>query len=85
MFFFRFATDLDRLKKDSIDALSKHQTNKDNKPEDPIQYWTKVRCLCSTKLADLALDLLPIPASSVPSERLFSVAGVMCAGVIIIS
>ena len=78
--FHRFATDLDRLKKDSIDALSQLQAKKDHKPEDPMEYWTKVGCLCSTRLADLAVDLLTIPASSVPSERLFSVAGVMCAG-----
>ena len=75
MFLFRFANELDRLKKDSIAALSTLQSDKDNKPEDPIQYWIKVRCLCSTKSADLA-------SSSVPSKRL---AGVMCAGLIIIS
>ena len=76
----RFASDLDRLKKDSIYALSKLEANKDDVPDDPIQYWIKVRCLYSTKLPELAADLLCIPASSVPSERLFSVAGVMCAG-----
>ena len=45
LFLFRFANDLDRLKKDSIAALSTLQSDKDNKPEDPIQYWIKVRCL----------------------------------------
>ena len=35
---FSGATDWDCLKKDSIDALSKLQTNKDNMPEDTIQY-----------------------------------------------
>ena len=80
----RFATDLERLKKDSMDALREHQAaNKDKKkrPDDPQLYWARVRCVCSTMLADVALDLLTIPSSSVPSERLFSVSGIMCAGI----
>ena len=43
-------------------------------------YWNRMRPICATRLADIAADILTIPASSVPSERLFSVAGVMCAG-----
>ena len=78
---YRFAKDLDRYKKDSVEALAKLQANREKqKPDDPLEYWVMVRCLCSTKLADVACDILCIPASSVPSERLFSVAGVMCAG-----
>ena len=64
-----------------MDALRKHQANTEKqRPDNPLEYWISVKCLCSTRLADVATDLLCIPASSVPSERLFSVAGVMCAG-----
>ena len=86
MIILRFANDLERLKKDSIDALREHQAankGKKKRPVDPQLYWARVRCLCSTKLADVAADLLAIPASSVPSERLFSVSGIMCAGEVI--
>ena len=78
---YRFGKDLERYKKDSVEALAKLQASREKqKPGDPLEYWTMVRCLCSTKLAEVACDILCIPASSVPSERLFSVAGVMCAG-----
>ena len=67
-----------------MEALRQHrediQAGKEQMPEDPQLYWNRMRAICSTRLADVAADILTIPSSSVPSERLFSVAGVMCAG-----
>ena len=65
---YRFGKDLERYKKDSVEALAKLQASREKqKPCDPLEYWIMVRCLCSTKLADVAYDILCIPASSVPS------------------
>ena len=83
-FVFRFSADLDRMKKGAAEALRKHRENiaagTEQLPQDPQLYWARMRPICATRLADVAVDLLTCPASSVPSERLFSVAGVMCAG-----
>ena len=40
----------------------------------PIKYWTQRK---KTPLASLALQLLAIPCSSAPAERLFSKAGIV--------
>ena len=83
-FVFRFSADLDRMKKGAAEALRKHRgdiaAGTEQLPQDPQLYWARMRPICATRLADVAVDLLTCPASSVPSERLFSVAGVMCAG-----
>ena len=64
--------------------MRKHRENiaagTEQLPQDPQLYWARMRPICATRLADVAVDLLTCPATSVPSERLFSVAGVMCAG-----
>lgn len=84
MFMFRFSDDLDRVKRGAVEALAKHQTEqragKEMELVDPIVYWVEMQSLCTSKLAHVAVDLLSIPATSVPSERLFSVSGVLCAG-----
>ena len=61
---YRFGKDLESYKKDSVEALAKLQASKEKqKPCDPLKYWIMVRCLCSTKLANVACDTLFIPAS----------------------
>ena len=75
---------MDCLKKDALEAVAKHQAHKragkEQDLQDPLEYWAEMQSICATRLAHVAADLLTIPASSVPSERLFSVSGVMCAG-----
>ena len=75
---------MDRLKKDALAAVAKHQAHKragkEQELQDPLEYWAEMQSICATRLAEVAADLLTIPAMSVPSERLFSVSGVMCAG-----
>ena len=62
---YRFGKDLESYKKDSVEALAKLQASKEKqKPCDPLKYWIMVRCLCSTKLADVACAV--IPSASIP-------------------
>lgn len=44
---------------------------------DPLQFWNDKKCLYPG-LSEIAHKYLCIPASSVPSERLFSKAGILC-------
>ena len=75
---------MDRVKKGALEAVAKHQADrragKEQELVDPLVYWVEMQSICTTRLADVAVDLLTIPATSVPSERLFSVSGLMCAG-----
>ena len=45
-----------------------------NRRADPLQWWKK-QSLRLPNLAQLAKELLAVPATSVPSERVFSKAG----------
>ncbi|KAL7839608.1 hypothetical protein SRHO_G00262660 [Serrasalmus rhombeus] len=45
-----------------------------SKKENPLTWWEK-NAACYPTLAELARSLLCIPATSTPSERLFSAAG----------
>ena len=75
---------MDRVKKGALEAVGKHQADKRAGKEqvlvDLLVYWVEMQSICSTRLADVALDLPTIPATSVWCEYLFSVSGVMCAG-----
>ena len=53
-------------------------------PEDPLEYWIRMLYLGQSKLASVACDLLVIPATSVPSERFFSLSGFLSSGTILI-
>ena len=50
------------------------------KPGDLMDFWVKEMGQFTTKLPLLALDVMVIPASSVPSERLFSISGLLSSG-----
>ena len=51
-------------------------------PTDPMDFWVKElkSYQFESPLASLALDIMAIPASSVPSERLFSISGLLSSG-----
>ena len=78
-FLFRFSADLDRMKRGAMEALRKHrddtQAGAKQLTEDPQLYWHRMWPICATRLADVAAGLLTVPASSVPSERLFQWQG----------
>lgn len=48
--------------------------------KDPLGYWTNNKSKFESPLFEVAQDLLVIPATSTPCERLFSLAGVLSAG-----
>ena len=50
--------------------------------EDPMDYWIRMLYLGKTQLAAVALDILCIPATSVPSERMFSLCGFLSSGIV---
>ena len=61
---------------DAIDVDMELQTFFDQPRLDvePVKYWAQRK---TTPLSKLALQLLPIPCSSAPVERLFSKAGIV--------
>ena len=48
--------------------------------DDPLDYWVEQEAKFETCLALVAEDILIIPATSTPSERLFSVSGMLSSG-----
>ena len=49
--------------------------------DDPLDYWSENESKYETLLAQIAEDILCIPATSTPSERLFSISGLLASGV----
>lgn len=79
-----FNSDIERLTIDSAAHVTmlKAGRGKSEPQEDILDYWNRFSYGAQSKLSDLALDLLVIPASSVPSERLFSIAGLLSSGIV---
>ena len=76
-----FNTDIEKLEKDTAAYVERVKAGKvSEKEEDIIEYWNKMRYCSLSKLPDLACNILVAPASSVPSERLFSIAGLLSSG-----
>ena len=48
--------------------------------EDPLDYWVESESKYETLLPLIAEDILCIPATSTPSERLFSISGILSSG-----
>lgn len=76
----RFYSDLEILKKDSDATIQKYLRTGKMEDQDILKYWDRMSYLCGSKLAEAACNILVIPSSSVPSERLFSIAGLMSSG-----
>ena len=79
----KFRKDMEILELDAESTLEELQTQRNTEKivhEDPTLYWTLKEEKYNTKLPILACDLLAAPSSSVPSERLFSIASLLSAG-----
>jgi hypothetical protein len=48
--------------------------------KDPLDYWVSEETSYYSPMARVAQDLLTIPATSTPSERLFSASGLLTEG-----
>ena len=79
-----FNTDIERLVMDSNAHVTMFKSGRamSEPNQDILEYWNRFRFGGQSKLADLACDLLVIPASSVPSERMFSIAGILSSGIV---
>ena len=81
----KLAADFERLEKDAKELFCQTaEAIAARKPcpptEDPLDYWVRMLYLGKSKLASVACDLLVIPATSVPSERFFSLSGFLSSG-----
>jgi len=64
------------------DQEEKETTEEEESPiEDPLEYWVENEAKYETLLPMIAQDILCIPATSTPSERLFSASGLLASGV----
>ena len=85
----KLEADFERLEKDAKDLFCQTaEAIAAKKPcppaEDPLDYWIRMLYLGSSKLASVACNLLVIPATSVPSERFFSLSGFLSSGIVLI-
>ena len=72
-------TDLETCKKEMM-AIMEKTFEENSEWADPMMHWEVSRDKYKTALPDLALDILATPASSVPSERMFSICGLLSSG-----
>ena len=85
----KLTADFERLEKDAKDLFCQTaEAIAARKPcpptEDPLDYWVRMLYLGKSKLSSVACDLLVIPATSVPSERFFSLSGFLSSGIVLI-
>ena len=64
---------------DAVDG-SNPQQPEEVPMEDPLDYWVESESKYETLLPLIAEDILCIPATSTPSERLFSISGILSSG-----
>ena len=71
----RSLQELDRLRRSAVHGVTAS-------PIDPMDFWIKEnrKHQYETKFALLSCDIMAIPASSVPCERMFSVSGLLSSG-----
>ena len=84
----KFRKDMEILELDAESTLEELQKQRNTEKivhEDPTLYWTLKEEKYNTKLPLLACDLLSAPSSSVPSERMFSVASLLSSGMFLYS
>ena len=74
----RVVTDLALCRKEMIAYKERVFAGEDW--SDPLLYWEVNREKYMTGIVDYSLDILSTPASSVPSERMFSIAGILSSG-----
>lgn len=65
---------------DLEEETSNEQVAKEVSLRDPLDYWVAEEKRYYSSLAKVAQDLLTIPATSTPSERLFSASGILSDG-----
>ena len=79
----KFKKDIELLELDAestLETLQKPEESQKLLQEDPTTYWVIKEEKCNTKLPSLARGLMSCPSSSVPSERLFSIASPLSSG-----
>jgi hypothetical protein len=66
---------------DQIEVDANEAKEEESPIDDPLDYWVMNECKYETILPLIAQDILCIPATSTPSERLFSASGLLSSGV----
>ena len=66
---------------DQAEGEDTETSDQESAIDDPLDYWVVNECKYETMLPLIAQDILCIPATSTPSERLFSASGLLSSGV----
>ena len=69
------------LDRDDEEQETENEEDEECPIEDPLGYWVQNESKYETLLPLVAQDILCIPATSTPSERLFSASGLLASGV----